>query len=302
MKILVTWGTKNGGTEGIARVIGRALTRQGMDVDLVPAREVRDVSGYQAAFIGGALYANRWHRDARRVVERNVAGLRKIPVWMFSSGPLDASADHQHIPPTRQVETLMKRIGACGHATFGGRLAPDAKGSMARAMAKKVGGDYRNPLRISHWATELAKVLPTARPRPAHEPEGRSPWRLLGHAVAACAASIAVYGGLAEVISHKLAIGLGAIMSAMIATAIAIHYFGPRGARQPLPSAAVFAATAAVFDAGLIAVLGPVSAWTGLLWSLGLIFLATWLTGLVMSTLPWPHLPKHGDHGHPQPL
>ena len=70
----------------------------------------------------GALYANRWHRDARRFVRRNTAALRELPVWLVSSGPLSDSAEHQEIPPTRQVAKLAKRVGARGHVTFGGRL------------------------------------------------------------------------------------------------------------------------------------------------------------------------------------
>ena len=93
MRILVTWGTKLGGTEGIARMIGDVLEREGFDVVVERASDVRDVGAFGAAIVGGALYANRWHRDARRFVARNVAALRRIPVWLFSSGPLDDSAE-----------------------------------------------------------------------------------------------------------------------------------------------------------------------------------------------------------------
>jgi len=71
--------------------------------------------------------------------------LRHIPVWLFSSGPLDDSADHDAIAPTRDVAVLMERVGALGHATFGGRLSADAKGFPASAMARKRSGDWRNP-------------------------------------------------------------------------------------------------------------------------------------------------------------
>ena len=102
--------------------------------------------------VAGALYANRWHRHARRVMSRNASALRELPVWLVSSGPLDSSAEERDIPPTAQVAKLAKRVGARGHVTFGGRLAPDAKGFPASAMAKKRSGDSRSPAHVRRWA------------------------------------------------------------------------------------------------------------------------------------------------------
>jgi menaquinone-dependent protoporphyrinogen oxidase len=181
MRVLVAWGSKRGGTEGIARIIGEELEANGMDATVKPASEVRDVEGFDAAIVGGALYANRWHRDAHRFVARNIAGLRRIPVWLFSSGPLDDSADRSNIPPPTEVAVLMERIGARGHATFGGRLNADARGFPAAAMAKTRSGDWRNPDRVRGWAADLANVLPNARPGTAIDPPARSlggSWRM----------------------------------------------------------------------------------------------------------------------------
>jgi len=60
-------------------------------------------------------------------VARREKALRGVRVWFVSSGPLDDSAGREVIPPTRQVEILMERVGAQKHFTFGGRLAPDAR-------------------------------------------------------------------------------------------------------------------------------------------------------------------------------
>ena len=77
MKVLITWGSKMGGTEGIARVLAEPLEKAGHTVTLMPAATAPDVSGFDAAVIGGALYAFRWHRDADRFIARNLRGLRK---------------------------------------------------------------------------------------------------------------------------------------------------------------------------------------------------------------------------------
>ena len=71
MKALVVYGSKRGGTEGLAQMVGRALTEQGIDatVESAAGRAV-DVGTYDVVVVGGALYANRWHKDARRFVRR----------------------------------------------------------------------------------------------------------------------------------------------------------------------------------------------------------------------------------------
>src|SRR5689334_17224121 len=83
--ILVTWGSKRGGTEGIARTLAEALQREGLDVELLPARAAMKATGFDAVIVGGALYANRWHPDARHFVNRQEKKLRGVPVWFFSS-------------------------------------------------------------------------------------------------------------------------------------------------------------------------------------------------------------------------
>jgi menaquinone-dependent protoporphyrinogen oxidase len=83
--------------------------------------------------------------------------LRGLPVWLVASGPLDKTAPRQQ--PVRQVAKLVDSIGARGQETFGGRLEPDAKGFAARAMAKKLSGDWRDPERVREFADHVARSL-----------------------------------------------------------------------------------------------------------------------------------------------
>ena len=158
-RVLIAFGSRNGGTADIARWIAAAMEADGLDVVVRPAGNVRSVAAFDAVVLGGALYANRWHADARRFVRRHARRLRGRPVWLFSSGPLDASADDHEIPAVRGVQELLTRVGARGHYTFGGRLTSDAKGFPAHAMAKKHAGDWRDPDHIRRVANEIADAL-----------------------------------------------------------------------------------------------------------------------------------------------
>jgi menaquinone-dependent protoporphyrinogen oxidase len=110
--------------------------------------------------VGGALYMARWHRDARRFVRRHRRDLRVRPVWLFSSGPLGDDEQKPDIPPVRGVATLMRKVAARGHATFGGCLASDPRGFMARSMATTMAGDWRDPAQVERWSASISADMP----------------------------------------------------------------------------------------------------------------------------------------------
>ena len=159
MRVLVAYGSRMGGTTGIAETIAGTLRDQGLDAEIRAAKAVKNVQGYDAVIVGGALYAYRWHKDARRLVKRNLDILKTKPVWLFSSGPLDDSASVGDLPPVESVRKLMEQIDARGHQTFGGRLPAEVDWFPASAMAKEHAGDWRNMDQVTHWATEIASEL-----------------------------------------------------------------------------------------------------------------------------------------------
>lgn len=159
MNVLVAYGSKRGGTAGLAAMVGRALEAAGVTADVRPASNLRSLDDYDAVIVGGAIYGSHWHRDARRFVKRHAAELSKLPVWLFSSGPLDDSAAQRDIPPVAQVRKAMALCHARDHATFGGRLSPYARGVPAHAMAKNRAGDWRDEARVVSWVNALLKQL-----------------------------------------------------------------------------------------------------------------------------------------------
>ncbi|MFE9592976.1 flavodoxin domain-containing protein [Streptomyces sp. NPDC006294] len=155
--MLITYGTKNGSTAEIADIIASVLRNEGLETEVLPPSEVTDVHPYDAVVIGGALYMGRWHRDARRFARQHAGALRERPVWLFSSGPLDASASERDIPAVTGARRAQRRTHARDHVTFGGRLEAGAKGRMAKAILDEGrGGDFRDLDRIAKWARGVA--------------------------------------------------------------------------------------------------------------------------------------------------
>ncbi|MFJ2238040.1 flavodoxin domain-containing protein [Streptomyces sp. NPDC087859] len=159
-KVLVAYGTTNGSTARIAEAVAAVLRKEGFTAEALPAGAVARVTPYDAVVVGGGLYAGRWHKNARRFVRRHGDELAGLPLWLFSSGPLDASASERDIPPVPGVQKAITRLDARGHVTFGGCLEEGAKGWVARMILRNgKGGDFRDFDRIEQWARQIADEL-----------------------------------------------------------------------------------------------------------------------------------------------
>jgi menaquinone-dependent protoporphyrinogen oxidase len=158
-RILVAYASKHGSTREIAQVIGDVLQVAGFTVKVAAVSTVGDLSPYDAVVLGSALYAAHWQRDANRFVARHLAALQARPVWLFSSGPLDRSADAGLLPPAPSVALTTDPIGARGHPTFGGRLLADTPGLDPQILATHPIGDFRDWIAIRAWAARIARDL-----------------------------------------------------------------------------------------------------------------------------------------------
>jgi menaquinone-dependent protoporphyrinogen oxidase len=151
LHVLVAYATKHGSTAGIAEAIGQELNGLGFQVDVLPAREVRNLSPYGAVILGSAIYMGRWRGEAVRFGRRHASELDRRPVWLFGSGPRDRSAEETEIPPVEAAAELASAIHARGHVTFGGNWPYDAKHDRY--------GDFRNFDRIRAWARGVGQEL-----------------------------------------------------------------------------------------------------------------------------------------------
>jgi menaquinone-dependent protoporphyrinogen oxidase len=82
-KILVTYSTKSGSTGEVADAIGKALRERGMTVNVYPARDVTEVSSYDAVIAGTPILYGKWHPEVVRFLEKQQEFLSRIPVAFF---------------------------------------------------------------------------------------------------------------------------------------------------------------------------------------------------------------------------
>jgi menaquinone-dependent protoporphyrinogen oxidase len=169
MRALIVYGTRNGGTAGLAHMIATAFQREGWQVQVADSADAPGIGDVDVVVVGGGLYVGRWVPSVRHWVRHHAATLKRVPVWFFSSGPLDDSAKAGDLAPTLSVANLAREVEVSGHMTFGGYLDKQPHGFLARQIAKRSAGDWRSADQVGEWVhlicrqTQLPSTIPTQR-------------------------------------------------------------------------------------------------------------------------------------------
>ena len=164
-RILVAYASKHGSTAEIAKKIGETLRTAGLDVDVLAADKVKDVAPYAAVVLGSAIYDGHWQKEAVKLLDDYKPLLTKIPVWLFSSGPMSDGdpatlVQGWHIPSAQQA--VADYIHARDIALFNGAIDIGKLTSAERQIVKEfkfVVGDYRDWTAINNWCVSIAASL-----------------------------------------------------------------------------------------------------------------------------------------------
>ena len=161
MNVIIVVGSKHGSTRSIAEVVGDEIRNGGLDVSIVDAGAAdNSLDGYDAAVIGSAVYVGRWMKDARAFLEANRETLRKMPLWLFSSGPLKDGSEQPG--DLANVLAFADDVHARDHRVFAGSLDKADLSLAERAAVRIVHapyGDAREWDEIRSWAATIAAAL-----------------------------------------------------------------------------------------------------------------------------------------------
>jgi len=127
-KVLVAYDTKHGSTVTVVNKISEVLCAQGLQVDVILAEEVGEISGYDAAVVGSPLYWATYLPGAMKFMEKNRDALASIPVALFflsttvdkETGLVADNALELFFTPVLQEFPEIKPVGTIGQ--FGGEI------------------------------------------------------------------------------------------------------------------------------------------------------------------------------------
>jgi menaquinone-dependent protoporphyrinogen oxidase len=168
-KILVTYASRTGSTAGVAEAIGKTLAEQGLQVDVLPMSQVKDLSPYRAVVAGSAIRGARWLPEAMQFVQTHPAELASKPFAAFlvcmTLAMVSAEEYRSHVSsmlqPVRALVTPVSEGLFAGILDIGKVPSLSAKIKFRLSVMMRVWteGDHRDWDAIHAWAKELGPRL-----------------------------------------------------------------------------------------------------------------------------------------------
>ncbi|MHB0856160.1 MAG: flavodoxin domain-containing protein [Anaerolineae bacterium] len=166
-RILVAYASQHGATTGVADAIGKTLAEGGLEVDVRPMQEVKDLSPYRAVVAGSAIHGGKWLPEAMAFVQEHQSALGRMPTATFLVCGMLASTTtpyrNQVADWLQPVRSLVKPVAEgcfAGAILFKNYGLFEGLGMRIFAATIKVkGGDYRDWDAIRAWAESTRPLL-----------------------------------------------------------------------------------------------------------------------------------------------
>ncbi|CAG0949752.1 menaquinone-dependent protoporphyrinogen oxidase [Gammaproteobacteria bacterium] len=168
-KILVTYASRAGSTAGVAEAIGKTLTENGAQVEVLPMQDVTDLTPYRAVVAGSAIQAAQWLPEAMQFMQTHQAALTQKPFAAFLVCMTLAMPNAGKYRPfvadfMQPVRALVKPMS---EGLFAGALDIRKVPSLADRLKFRLSvvfgvwkaGDHRDWAAIRAWAAALKPVL-----------------------------------------------------------------------------------------------------------------------------------------------
>jgi menaquinone-dependent protoporphyrinogen oxidase len=166
-KILVSYASKTGFTEGVAEVIGKTLAEGGAEVDVLPLQSVASLEGYRAVVLGSAINGGKWLPEVSSFLQTHQERLRQLPTAFFLVCLMQANpARHPLVGQFLAAERALVKPVAEGR--FVGGFDTKKFNFLTRLGIRfftaycGLGfrtGDFRDPAAVRAWTTSLQPLL-----------------------------------------------------------------------------------------------------------------------------------------------
>ncbi len=159
-KILVTYASKAGSTIEIANRIGALLAESGNSVDVVPVKNVTDLSAYQAVILGSAIRIGSVLPEVLKFVEQNQESLREKPFNLFvACMTLNEDTEENRKTVSAYLDPIRSLVQPETEGLFAGVMDPNKLNLIERFMMKSMKtpvGDFRHWDQINNWAKKVS--------------------------------------------------------------------------------------------------------------------------------------------------
>ena len=167
--ILVAYASRTGWTVGIAEAIGKVLSGDGGQVDVLPVQSVKDLTGYDSVVVGSAINGGAWLPAAMDFVRTFQQELRQKPFAAFLVCMTLAmkNGENYRSNVAAWLDPLRTLARPLSEGLFAGGLdiskVPSASDRLKFRLSVLLGawkeGDHRDWQAINSWAKELITLL-----------------------------------------------------------------------------------------------------------------------------------------------
>jgi menaquinone-dependent protoporphyrinogen oxidase len=168
-KILVAYASQAGSTKSVAEAIGQTLVECGAAVDVLPMKDVKDLTPYRAVVAGSAIHGGKWLPEAMQFMRSRRAGLNQKPFAAFLVCITMGMSNAEQYRPglAKWLEPVRAQVRPISEGYFAGALdfnkIPWSFNKLLMQAAVAFGalpkGDYRDWEAVRAWASELAEKL-----------------------------------------------------------------------------------------------------------------------------------------------
>jgi menaquinone-dependent protoporphyrinogen oxidase len=164
-KILVTYASRGGSTQGVAHTIGAELVKLGADLDMRYLLDVKDLKPYDVIIVGAPIRMGHWLPEAHHFISihQQLLQQKKLALFVVSmTMHEDTSANRQKVLDMLQPTLALVKPMDVG--LFAGAVKPAKLTFFWRVLIKLMRvpeGDFRNYETIRNWAKALFQRFPT---------------------------------------------------------------------------------------------------------------------------------------------
>ena len=158
-KVLITYASWCGSTAEIAQEIAKVLSGKGETVDLIQAKNVKDLAAYKTVVLGSAIRMGKWNSEALDFVKRYQAILAQKSTAFFTVClTLKDDTQENRSKVSAYLDPVRALVKPGKEGFFAGRIDYSRmnffEGLLMKNMIKAPEGDFRKWDLIRDWAGE----------------------------------------------------------------------------------------------------------------------------------------------------
>ena len=168
-KILVTYSSFTGSTEGVAKKITEVLKTAGLDVEIAPMDEVIELDKYGTVIAGSPIQAQKWLPEAMQFLHKNreILSGKTIVTFTVCMALAIGSSEKYKQGVSEWLKPVRDLINPIDEGIFAGilniKLLPNWSDRLKFRISVLLGvwkeGDHRNWNAISSWTDGVRAKL-----------------------------------------------------------------------------------------------------------------------------------------------